>query len=221
MAIQGRGSISAPPRRRQSLKARENDAEIEKPKKKRVITGNYLHPDRTVEEDLPDDSADAPDSPPALEDVSEQEFTVSWAIVLGSIQLDADSDDVKLGQFSYRDLNVKAIKEVSRATSKGKKDFEWVSTSGVLGGRGVIKAHERPFKVNDEEGWKKVENAVEKSMRNGKRDILFKLTFNYKKVTLDDSSDSEDERPHKKKKGRVHIHVFTKLTIDEHDHQAT
>jgi len=59
------------------------------------------------------------------------------------------------------------------------------------------------FKVNDEKRWKKIETAVEKAIRNGKRDILFKLMFHYKKTVLDEASESEDKHL-KKKRGRVH-----------------
>jgi hypothetical protein len=225
MAIPGRGKLVAPQERRPSLRIRENDAQIEKtpekPPKKRVKPpkkGKFVHPDNMFDEPLPGDSDDDPD---ALEDVSKEEFNVTWSVMLGDVVLDTDSDAVILGQFSYRDLNNKAIKEVSRATAKSKKDFEWVGTSGVLGGRGVTKAQERPFKVNDEEGWKKVETAVEKSMRNGKREIFFKLTFRYKKVVLDDTTDSEDERPRKKKKERVCIHPFSALKLVNSYHQTT
>jgi hypothetical protein len=217
MAIPGRGKLVAPQDRRPSLRVRENDAQIENPPenppKKRIKPpkkGKFVHPDDIYDEPLPGDLDDNPD---ALEDVSKEEFNVTWSVMLGDLVLDTDSDAVILGQFSYRDLNNKAIKEVSRATAKSKKDFEWVSTSGVLGGRGVTKAQERPFKVNDEEGWKKVETAVEKSMRNGRREIFFKLIFRYKKVVLDESTDSEDQRPKKKKKERVQIHPFTKLIL--------
>jgi len=38
--------------------------------------------------------------------------------MLSTVELEADSDDVVLGQFNYRDLNKKAIKAVTRATAK-------------------------------------------------------------------------------------------------------
>ena len=225
MSIPRGGKLVAPQERRPSRRARENDAQIEKtPEKPRTQRlkppkkGKFVHPDNMFDEPLPGASNNDPD---ALEDVSKEEFNVTWSVMLGDVVLDTDSDSVILGQFSYRDLNNKAIKEVSRATAKSKKDFEWVSTSGVLGGRGVTKAQERPFKVNDEEGWKKVETAIEKSMRNGKREIFFKLIFRYKKVVSDDTTDSEDERPRKKKKERVHIHPFTKLNLVNSYHPTT
>lgn len=63
-------------------------------------------------------------------------------------------------------------------------------------------------KFHDEERWKKVENPVETSVSNEKRDISFKLTFNYKNVCLDERTDYEDENSKKKKKGQVYSHVF-------------
>lgn len=96
------------------------------------------------------------------------------------------------------------VREANRPITNSNK----VWTTGLLGKEVVIKVHERSFKVYHEQGWKKVENPVEKSVGNGKGNISFKLTFNYKNVCLDESTDIEDENSKKKKKGQVHIHVF-------------
>src|SRR5271170_3826752 len=214
MAVPGRGRLEAPPDCRPSRKVRDNHVELEKPAKKHVKSVKsvkFIHPHDIEEESLPSDADSELEVPPVLKDVSQEEFAISLCIMLDNVEIDADSDDVVLGQFSYCNLNNKSVKDVARATAKGRKDYEWLSTAAVLGGRGITKGHERMFKVNDEEGWKlKVENAVEKSMRNGRQDVMVKLMFRYKNVVLDETTDSEDENPRKKKKGQVHIHVFTK-----------
>ena len=128
--------------------------------------------------------------------------------MLESIQVAGDSDIYKLGEFKYWEFNVDAIKKVTKADSKAKIDFEYISGIAALGAKGVARALELPLIVDDEEGWKKAESFVEKSMCEKKKEIVVRLILKYAKQSIEDVSDSDEEKSDKSKGKKVHLNLL-------------
>ena len=128
--------------------------------------------------------------------------------MLESIQVAGDSDIYKLGEFKYWEFNVDAIKKVTKADSKAKIDFEYISRIAALGAKGVARALELPLIVDDEEGWKKAESFVEKSMCEKKKEIVVRLILKYAKQSIEDVSDSDEEKSDKSKGKKVHLNLL-------------
>ena len=213
MTAATRKSLVARRKKTPSLKARDNAAKISKPRPKLTGAKKFIHPNDFDKEPTPDSSNEVMEIPEPLKDMSNVEYTISWSVSLAGTVVEGDVELCKLGTFDYREFNVKSIKTMAKAVAMVKYDFEYKSGTAVLNARGITKAQELVFKVDDEEGWKKVETFVERFMRNGKKDIQVRLQMKYAKVSPDSPSESEDEKPGKKKKDRVHIHVLMKVDI--------
>ena len=205
MGVNTRKSLLQPRKKQLSLKARDNESKIAKPAPKRVPSKKFIRSDEEFKESIPEALKDEPTVIQPIEDLSNHVYTLSWQIMLGSIQVAGDSDIYKLGQFKYREFNVEAIKKVTKATSKAKIDFEYVSGIGALGAKGVARALELPLIIDDEEGWKKAESFVEKSMREKKKEIVVRLILKYVKKSIEDVSDSDEEKSDKSKGKKVHL----------------
>ena len=208
MGANTRGSLVQPRKRNASLKQRESQRKIMKAAPKRVTSKKFIHPNDINKEVTPEEVEDEPPVVQPLEDLSNHKYTLSWQLMLGSVEVAADSDIYKLGQFNYREFNTDAIKKITKAATKAKVDFEYVSGGGALGAKGISKALELPLTVNDEEGWKKAESFVEKSMREKQKGILVRLVLKYAKKCTDDASDSDEEKPDKYKGKKVHLHLL-------------
>jgi len=104
-------------------------------------------------------------------------------------------------------LNTKSsIKKVTKATSKAKIDFEYVSGIAALGAKSVARALELPLIVD--EGWKKAESFVEKSMCEKKKEIVVRLILKDAKKSIEDVSDSDEEKSDKSKGKKVHLDLL-------------
>src|SRR5437762_7219390 len=100
------------------------------------------------------------------------------------------------------------LKRLPRQLQKPKLILNMSVGHGALGAKGISKALELPLTVNDEEGWKKAESFVEKSMREKWKGILVQLVLKYAKKCTDDASDSDEEKPDKYKGKKVHLHLL-------------
>jgi len=143
--------------------------------------------------------------PEPIEDVSAIKFTLSWSLLLDSVEIDSDSELLILGECEF---NTNAIKTMARATAKAKIDYEYIKGSAALGAKGVAKVNERPLTIKDEDGWKKAESFIESFMREKRTDIVLSFAMKFAKVCNDDDEESEDENPLKKKGKKVHLYLL-------------
>jgi hypothetical protein len=206
-----RKQVAEPRKRKASQKARDNQPKP--PKKAKVSTlkvgaKKFIHPDDMFKEPTPESIKDASPVPPPLEDLSRHKFTLTWAFMLGSIEVAANSTKYQLGEFNYRQFMADGIVKVAQAAAKAKLEFEYISATGTLAAKGVTKASELKLKVDDEEGWAKAESFVEDLMRDKKKNVLMRLAFKYAKKCPEDASDSDDEITTKKKGKAVHLHLL-------------
>jgi hypothetical protein len=206
-----RNKAAEPRKRKASEKARDNQSKP--PKKAKVIklkvgAEKFIHPNDMLKKPTPEPVKDASPIPPPLEDLSRHKFTLTWAFVLGSIEVAADSTKYLLGEFNYRQFMADGIVKVAKAAAKAKIEFEYISATGTLAAKGVTKASELKLKVDDEEGWAKAESFVEDLMCDKKKNVLMCMTFKYAKKCPEDASDSDDEIMTKKKGKAVHLHLL-------------
>ena len=211
MGVNTRNKASEPRKRKANEKACDN--QFKRPKKaktvpKLVSARKFIHPRDMSNEPSSESSEDAPPAIPPLADLSQHKFTLSWAFMLGSTEAAADSIKYHLGEFNYREFMADGIKKVAQAAIKAKIDFEYVSASGTLGGKGMSKASELRLKVDDEEGWIKAESFVEDLMREKKKNLVMRLVFKYAKKCPDDDSGSDEEITTNNKGKKVHLHLL-------------
>ena len=118
----------------------------------------------------------APSTSPAMSeselpgeiDVSNVQFTLSTSCILNAHEFLADSDIVKLEEFSYHTWNTKCIRKFAKAGEDGDFDTDWISGRAVISARGVTKANHLSIIIEDENGWRKVEKFVERWMKECK-----------------------------------------------------
>ena len=203
MASSTRGSLSAPRKRTASRKKWLNQEITVKPKIRRVNKAHFTQPE-DVEKAVPESPSEPNELfPEPIEDVSAVKFTLSWSLLLDSVEIDSDSELLILGECEF---NTNAIKTMARATAKAKIEYEYIKGSAALGAKGVAKVNERPLTINDEDGWKKAESFIESFMREKRRDIVLSFAMKFAKVCNDDNEESEDENPLKKKRKKVHLY---------------
>src|ERR1700694_1645451 len=129
-----RNASKAPRKRAPSRKVQENTNKPQgQPRKraksdKKSVNSTSLSP-------VPSVSKTVSESPPLREiDVSDIQFTVSTCCMLNTSEFLADSDIVKLGEFSYRMWNVKCIRKLGKAGEDGDFETEWVNGRAMLFG---------------------------------------------------------------------------------------
>ena len=206
MASSTRGSLSAPRKRTASRKKCLNEEITVKPKIRLVNKAHFTHPE-DMEKAVPESPSEPNELfPEPIEDVSAIKFTLSWSLLLDSVEIDSDSELLILGEFNYREFNANAIKTMARATAKAKIEYEYIKGSAALGAKGVVKVNERPLTINDEDGWKKAESFIESFMREKRMDIILSFAMKFAKVCNDDNEESEDENRLKKKRKKVHLY---------------
>jgi hypothetical protein len=142
-------------------------------------------------------------------DVSDVQFTVATSCMLNTYEFLADSDIVKLGEFSYRTWNTKCIRKLVKAGEDGDFDADWVSGRAVISARGVAKANALSIVIEDENEWRKVETFVERWMKEGKREIVVKLTGTWRKKKGNVLLDDDDEQCGGKPKATVRNLICT------------
>ena len=141
---------------------------------------------------------------PSEIDVSDVQFTLSTSCILNAHELLADSDIVKLGEFSYHAWNTKCIRKLAKAGEEGDFDMDWVNGSAVISARGITKANHLSIIIEDESGWKKAEKFVERWMKEFKREIVVKLTGTWRKKKGNVFIDENDEQDTGKPKAMVY-----------------
>jgi hypothetical protein len=205
-----RHASNAPRKRTPSRKVQENANKPEgQPRKRAKTQKNKTDSASPSPAPSSSKSASEPESLPEI-DVSDIKFTISTCCMLNTTEFFLDSDIVKLGEFSYHAWNTKCIRKLAKAGEDGDFDTDWDSGRAVVSARGVIKAHHLSIVVEDENGWRKVEKFVEQFMKQGRQEILVKLTVTWRKKKGNVFTDVNDEQDAGKSKPKV-IKVFILL----------
>jgi len=181
----------------QKRKTRSVSPLAAKPAKKRVKPARFIHPHQmlTAEESEEEVQSPAPPPPPVpVKDVSAEVFTVDKSCLLDKEVVWGDADFVCLGEFSYREFHQQTVRKVSKTADAAKKEFEWVSGQAkITSGKAKI-AETISIEVEDEQGWKKVEQGVERWMREkNKGAVTVRLSVVYKSIRTSNTDDSENE----------------------------
>ena len=152
---------------------------------------------RTVDNDS---ERESPSPIPAwVKDVSNEIFVLQKSCMLGTVAIVEDSDFVQLGEFSFRQFEISAIRKLTKASEEGKTTFEWMSGKAVISSKSMRIADSLSIEVEDENGWRKVEKGVERWMLQSKKEIVVKLTILYKKTGGTNVESSGEDAPSGKK----------------------
>jgi hypothetical protein len=193
---------SRPPKRKASTPTRSDSESLSLSVPKRVKNVNKpvksnINVTETVDDDSELESLPTPSAP--VQDVSGEIFTLQKSCVMGVIPIIQDSDFVVLGEFSYRQFEISAIRKLTKASEAANTTFEWVSGKAVISSKSCRICDSLSIEVEDESSWKKVEKGVERWMLQNKKEIMVKLMLVYSKVGGTTVESSEDESPTSKK----------------------
>jgi hypothetical protein len=143
-----------------------------------------------------DDASDDDKPPPkSTADVSHTIFTVSRYILLNKDPVLEDTDFLTLGQFNYREFDVLGIRKLVKYAEDHKLETNFISGQAVISAKGVPVREHIKIVVENENGWKKVEQGVEAWMHQKRVDIRVMLTHTYSSIkgrvyeTLDEEED--------------------------------
>lgn len=192
-----------PPKPSQKRKTRSVSPLPSKPPKKRAKPAKFIHPQKvTMSEDSEEGEAipEPTTVPPPVKDVSSVQFTVDKCCLLDKESVWNDADFVKLGEFSYRDFHQQTVRRATKAADIAKKEFEWVSGQAKITSEKARAAETISIEVEDEAGWKKVEQGVERWLREkNKGHVTVKLTIIYRTLKTLNTESSEEEGAQVKK----------------------
>jgi len=134
-----------------------------------------------------------------VKDVSREIFTLMKCCMLGSKTVFEDTDFITLGEFSYRQFETLAVRKVDKAAQDATNQFEWKSGQAVISAKGVRVCDQLSITVENESGWKKVEQGVTRWLRENKKLITVKLTVMYENKGGTDCTGLEEEEGDLKK----------------------
>lgn len=131
-------------------------------------------------------------SEPVL-DVSNLSFTVSRCCMLGETAVVEDTDFVVLKELPYRSLEVLATRKITKRAEELGVEFTWSCGHATISANRVPMREHLKMSVEDENGWKKVEQGVERWMKEKKTQIVVKLVtvYNITKVSNAESLSKE------------------------------
>jgi len=198
-----RQESNAPRKRAPSRKVQENACKPQDRPIKRAKTKKTRVSPKSPSPASPLSKSVSEPGPPSEIDVSDVQFTVATSCILNTLEFLADSDIVKLDEFSYRTWNTKCIRKLVKAGEDGDFDADWISGRAVISARGVAKANALSIVIEDENEWTKVETFVERWMKEGKQEIVVKLTGTWRKKKGNVLQDDDDEQPGGKPKATV------------------
>ena len=95
---------------------------------------------------------------------------------------------------------------MNKATEEKGSDFEWISSIVSITAKAISKTNTLMIDVEEAARWGKVEDFIERWMRDHKRDIVVRLTVNYKKIR-GNGGDSSDDGKSRNKVRKVSITV--------------
>jgi hypothetical protein len=168
-----------------------------------VKSAKFQDPHKILTEVESEEGVEAPVPPqPSVQvkDVSAVIFTVDKSCILDKEVVWSDADFVCLGEFSYREFHQQTVRKVNKKAEDAKAEFEWVSGQAKITAEKAKIAETTTIDVEDEHGWKKVEQGIERWMREkNKGAITVRLSAVYKTTTTSIVDDSDDEAPVVKK----------------------
>ena len=130
------------------------------------------------------DDASDDDKPPlkSTADVFHTIFTISRYILLNKDPVLEDTDFLTFGQFNYREFNILGIRKLVKYAENHKLETNFISGQAVISAKGVPVREHIKIVVEDENGWKKVEQGVEVWMYQKRIDIRVVLTHTYSSI---------------------------------------
>lgn len=197
MAKQGQRKSTRPLKPSQKRKTRSASPPPPNPSKKRAKTAKFIHHHEAITlEESEDEQAipDPPQPPVHVKDVSEDIFMVNKCCLLDKDSVWNDTDWVKLGEFSYREFSQQSIRKVMKVAEKDKKEVEWVSGTAAISSDKAKASETISIEVENNVGWEKVEQGVERWMREkNKGTVSIKLSVVYKAIKTSVSDSLENE----------------------------
>ena len=149
-----------------------------------------------------DDDSDGESPPPVptwVHDVSNEIFVLQKSCILGSMAIIEDLNFVRLGEFSFQQFEMSAIRKLTKASEESKTTFKWLSGKAVISSKSVRVSDSLSIEVEDENGRRKVEKGVEHWMLQSKKEIIVKLMILYKRIGGTNAESSDDDSPSSKK----------------------
>jgi hypothetical protein len=159
----------------------------------------FVHPDDADSIPASDDEVVIVPAPEVVIDVSGYTYTLQKCCMLGEVAIWEDTEFHKLNEFSYRQFDTMAIRKLDRAVLDSKTNFEWVSGQVTLCAKNIAVKNQLKINVEDDICWKKVEQGIERWMKEKKTEIVVKLLVQYRKVSKDNDESSDGEGPPSKK----------------------
>ena len=159
----------------------------------------FIHPDDADSILVSDDEVVTIPASEVVVDVSQITYTLQKCCMLGEVAIWEDTEFHKLDEFSYRQFDTIAIRKLDRAVLDSKTNFEWVSGQVTLCAKGIAVKNQLKINIEDDICWKKVEQGIERWMKEKKMEIVVKLFIQYRKTSKRDDESSDEEGPLLKK----------------------
>jgi hypothetical protein len=159
----------------------------------------FVHPDDIDKNSSPEQEETVISTPEPILDVSTLDYTLRFSCRLGETPVFEDTTFYKLAEFAYQPFAAMVNKKIERAAVELKTEFEWMSGMATLCAKSIAIKNQLRIIVDDTEGWKKVEQGIERWMREKKTEIIVNLVHQYKMIAGDDDGSSENEGPPLKK----------------------
>jgi hypothetical protein len=174
-----------------------------KPPKKRAKPTKFIDPRKVLAEEEEEEEeavSEPPQVPVPVKDVSSMVFTINKCCLLDKESVWNDADFVMLGEFSYREFHQQTIRRVSKAAEKDRREFEWTLGQATITSEKAKIAEAISIEVEDESGWNKVEQGVERWMREkNKGGVTVKLSIMYTTIKARAIGSPGDDAPVLKK----------------------
>ena len=167
------------------------------PALKRVKNMDFVHPDdiHTINNEDNEDEVEEVERTSALaRDVSGEEFTRQKSCMLGSEIVIGNTDFLKLGEFDFRSFHMQAVRKVEKATDDHHTNSAWVSSTAIISYNRSRASDNLTVAIDDESGWKKVEQGVKRWMLERRKSITVKLTIQYKKGISTNCEDLDENK---------------------------
>ena len=90
-----------------------------------------------------------------VKDISMETYTLQKLVMLGDNSIIADTDFVKIGEFSYRQFEQQTIRKLDNAVKDTEISFNLVSSIAVISAKGVTIGNSMQITVLAGEKWRK------------------------------------------------------------------
>jgi hypothetical protein len=165
----------------------------------RIKVKKFIHPNDIDKASSPEEEEVVVSTPEPVLDVSTLDYTLRTSCFLDETPVLEDTTYYKLTEFAYDSFHSMTSKKLERVAVQQKTGFEWMSGMATLCAKSIAIKNQLKITIEDPEGWKKVEQGIERWMREKKTEIVVNLVLQYKKIARDNDESSEDEGPPLKK----------------------